>query len=49
MATKVAKAANTSENAKHTKYDKNAFDHNMEMCPTAFEVQGVGTWHTPYV
>ena len=40
MATKVAKAANNSEKAKHTKYDRHAFDHNMEVCPMAFEVQG---------
>jgi len=40
MATKVARAANMSERSKHTKYDKHAFDHNMEMCPMAFEVQG---------
>jgi len=40
MATKDAKGANNSEKAKHTKYDRHAFDHNMEMCPMAFEVQG---------
>ena len=40
MATKVARAANKSESLKHTKYDRLAFDHNMEMCPMAFEVQG---------
>ena len=40
MATKVAKAANNSEKAKHTKYDRHAFDHNIEVCPMAFEVQG---------
>ena len=40
MATKAARAANASENSKHTKYDKHALDHNMEMCPMGFEVQG---------
>jgi hypothetical protein len=40
LATKDARAANISENRKHTKYDQLARDHNMEMCPMGFEVQG---------
>ena len=40
MATKVAREANKSENLKHTKYDRLAFHHNMEMCPMALKVQG---------
>ena len=35
-----ARAANASETLKHTKYDNHAHDHNMEMCPMGFEVQG---------
>jgi hypothetical protein len=40
LATKDARAANISENRKHTKYDQLARDYNMEMCPMGFEVQG---------
>ena len=40
VASKDAKAANAAEESKHAKYDQHANDHNMEMCPMAFEVQG---------
>ena len=39
-ATKDARAANDSEKLKHTKYDEDARQHNMEVCPMGFEVQG---------
>ena len=39
-ATREARAANESENRKHNKYDQLACDHNMEMCPMGFEIQG---------
>ena len=39
-ATKDARAANDSEKLKHTKYDADARQHNMEVCPMGFEVQG---------
>jgi hypothetical protein len=40
LATRDARAANLRENRKHTKYDQLSRDHNMEMCPMGFEVQG---------
>ena len=40
LATREARAANASEKLKHTKYDQLAQDHNMEMCPMGFEIQG---------
>ena len=39
-ATKEARAANDSERLKHTKYDEDARQHNMEVCPMGFEEQG---------
>ena len=39
-ATKDARAANDSEKLKHTKYDEDARQHNMEVCPMGFQVQG---------
>ena len=39
-ATKEGKTANEAEQSKHRKYDADARDYNMVVCPMGFEVQG---------